>query len=83
MPKGAQKKESDITYDILEELGVLDVYQTGWQKEVNLIAWNNGNPKIDIRDWSPEREHMSRGITLHTKEAVQLMKILEERFVNQ
>ncbi|MEI3503270.1 MAG: PC4/YdbC family ssDNA-binding protein [Anaerovoracaceae bacterium] len=43
-------------------------YPTGWRKELNLVSWNGGAPKYDIRDWDPDHERMSRGITLHEKE---------------
>jgi hypothetical protein len=39
----------------MEHIGVLDVIdnrEEKWTKEVNLVAWNGGKPKIDIRDWN-------------------------------
>ena len=46
----------------------------GWRKEVNLISWNGGAPKYDIRDWAPDHEKMGKGTTLSEEE----MKILKE-----
>lgn len=51
---------ADIKYDILKELGVLSENAKGWRKEVNLISWNGGIPKYDIRDWAPEHERWER-----------------------
>ncbi|MCF0233327.1 MAG: hypothetical protein HUJ63_14005 [Enterococcus sp.] len=62
----------DIVYDITESIGVITKYSTGWTKEINRVSWNDGSPKIDIRDWSADHEHMSRGITLHDEEAEKL-----------
>ncbi len=73
---------ADIKYDILEELGVLSESAKGWKKELNLISWNGGTAKYDIRDWAPEHEKMGKGITLNKDEIKELYiilgKILEE-----
>ena len=69
----------EIQYKLVEKLGVLDTHKSGWAREVNLVAWNGKPPKFDIRDWDPEHERMSRGITLHEREAVKLAKILVQR----
>ena len=74
-----EKERDDITYDITDHLGVISVYPTGWRKELNMVAWNGGSEKFDIRDWDPEHEHMSRGVTLHKDEAKKLFEILKER----
>lgn len=60
--------DRDVTFEIIDHLGAIAEYSTGWRKELNLVSWNGGAPKYDIRDWDPEHEHMSRGITLHEKE---------------
>lgn len=67
---------ADIKYDILEELGVLSESTKGWTKELNLISWNGGIPKYDIRDWAPGHEKMGKGVTLKKEEAQELYKIL-------
>ena len=67
---------ADIKYDILEELGVLSEISKGWKKELNLISWNGGASKYDIRDWAPQHEKMGKGITLSKDEIKELYKIL-------
>ena len=51
---------ADIKYDIVKEFGVLSENAKGWRKEVNLISWNGGAPKYDIRDWAPDHEKMGK-----------------------
>ena len=69
---------ADIKYDIVKELGVLSENAQGWRKEVNLISWNGGVPKYDIRDWAPEHEKMGKGTTLSEEEIKKLKEILGE-----
>lgn len=68
------EKENDIVFEVKEHLGVINKYTTGWTKELNLISWNGQPPKYDVRDWSPDHERMSRGVTLHYRE---LRKIVD------
>ena len=67
---------ADIKYDIIEELGVISESSKGWTKELNLISWNGGAPKYDIRDWAPEHEKMGKGVTLTKEEMEQLKKMI-------
>ena len=69
----------DIEYRMVEHLGVIDAHKNGWNREVNIVAWNGKQPKIDIRDWDPEHERMSRGITLYEREAIKLARILSQK----
>ena len=67
-----------IKYDIVEEIGVLSEGANGWQKELNLVSWNDREPKYDLRDWSSEHERMRKGITLSADELAELKAILNE-----
>lgn len=67
---------ADIKFEIKEELGVLSESAKGWTKELNLISWNDGAPKYDLRDWSPNHEKMGKGITLNGEEVQELYKLL-------
>lgn len=75
---------AEIKYEITEEIGVLSSSSKGWNKELNKVSWNDGAPKYDIRDWSPEHEKMGKGVTLTEEEARQLYellgKVIEPRF---
>ncbi len=70
-----EKKE--ITFKIVKSLGVLSQNTSGWQKEINIVSWNGGAEKYDIREWDEEHERMSKGITLKEEEA----KILAEAII--
>lgn len=69
----------EVHFEIVEPIGVLASHSTGWRKEINLVRWNGGQPKYDIRDWSPDHAHMSRGITLHEKEMRHIFDLLKHR----
>ena len=66
----------EIKYDIVESLGILSESQRGWTKELNLISWNDREPKYDIREWAPGREKMGTGVTLSKDEIIALRDIL-------
>ena len=66
----------EIKYEIVENLGVLSETEKGWQKELNLISWNDRPAKYDLRDWSPNHEKMGKGITLTNDEVAKLKEIL-------
>jgi len=72
---------ADITYDVVKHFGVISAEKGGWQKELNLVSWNNRNPKLDIRDWGPGREKMGKGITLTAEEAAKLAELLAAALV--
>ena len=67
---------SDFKYEITRSLGVLSESTKGWQKEVNLISWNERQPKLDIRDWGPEHQKMGKGVSLNVGESARLKDIL-------
>lgn len=63
---------TDIKFEIKETVGVLSESTKGWKKELNFMSWNDKEAKYDIRDWSPERDKMGKGITLSKDELIQL-----------
>ena len=67
---------SDITYEIVMQLGIISQSGSGWMKELNLIRWNDRPPKYDIRDWSADHSQMGRGITLSREELLALRDLL-------
>ena len=64
----------DIRFTVVKKLGIIKKYPDEWRKEANIIKWNEDEPKIDIRDWNFTKENptMTRGITLTSKEAIEL-----------
>ncbi len=67
---------SEINFKIIEHITTLSTNKSGWTKELNLISWNNAEPKYDIREWSPEHDKMSKGITLTEVELYTLINSL-------
>jgi hypothetical protein len=55
----------------------------GGPKEINRVSYNGMKPKFDLREWAPEHEKMSKGITLSEEEARDLCKILFQYFKNR
>jgi hypothetical protein len=67
---------SEIKYEITKEIGVLSEGSKGWTKELNLISWNDREPKYDIREWAPDHTTMGKGVTLSKDEAKLLKELL-------
>ena len=67
---------ADIKYEIAEEIGILSESSKGWTKEINLISWNDREPKYDIREWAPDHEKMGKGVTLSIEEVKSLKALL-------
>jgi hypothetical protein len=71
---------SDFAFEIFEKLGPLsESTKTGWTKELNLVSWNEREPKFDIREWSPDHLRMGKGVTLTREEAASLAVLLSAR----
>ncbi len=68
----------ELKYEIINSLGVVAEQSSGWRKELNRISWNGGEPKYDLRDWSPDHEKMGKGITLTEAELRSLKAIIDE-----
>ena len=77
MPKNNDARE--VTFEIVEEIGVISTSGTGWKKELNIVAWNGNQGKYDIREWSPQHDRMSRGITLNEQEMRSIVELLKRR----
>ena len=63
---------AEIKYEIVQEICVLSESARGWTKELNLVSWNDREPKFDIREWDPEHSRMGKGVTL-SKEEMQMI----------
>ena len=55
---------AEIKYEVVQRIAVLSERPRGWERQLNLISWNDGEPKYDIRDWSPDGTRMGKGISL-------------------
>ena len=68
---------ADIKFEITKHIGVLSEGSKGWRKELNLVSWNDREPKYDIRDWAPEYAKMGKGVTLSENEIEMLKELLQ------
>lgn len=67
---------AEIKFEIKEALGVISESSKGWKKELNLISWNDKEPKFDLREWDPNHEKMGKGVTLSREELQKLKELL-------
>ena len=65
-----------IKFEIRENYLVFSKNNKGWTKELNLVSWNDRDPKFDIREWDENHEKMSKGITLTEEEILKLKDCL-------
>lgn len=57
MAKGSMTKSKEITYDIIQELGTVWESEDGTnKKELNLVSWNGGEAKLELRTWRYDKE---------------------------
>lgn len=69
---------ADLKYEIKESIGSISENSKGWTKELNLISWNDREPKYDIRDWAPDHEKMGKGLTLTKDELIKLRDLINQ-----
>ncbi len=73
----AANNNSNVTFEIKRHCGVIEENaNSGWRREVNIVSWNGGTPKFDIREWSPDHTRMTKGITLSYENAAKVADIL-------
>ncbi|MGA2546069.1 MAG: PC4/YdbC family ssDNA-binding protein [Rectinemataceae bacterium] len=66
----------EIKFEIVRKLGLLSEGGRGWRKELNIVAWNEREPKLDIRDWAEDHSRMGKGVTLTRDEAGRLYEYI-------
>ena len=66
----------EIKFEIVRKLGLLSESGRGWRKELNVVAWNDREPKLDIREWSEDHTRMGKGVTMTREEAGKLHEYL-------
>lgn len=69
---------AELKFEITESLGVISENAKGWTKELNMVSWNEHEPKYDLREWSPDHSRMGKGVTLTADEIASLKDILSE-----
>jgi hypothetical protein len=66
----------EIKFEIVRKIGIISENGRGWRKELNIVSWNEREPKFDLRDWSEDHTRMGKGITLNPEEAARLNECL-------
>lgn len=69
---------AEIKFEVLKSYGSISESAKGWKKELNLVSWNDKEPKYDLREWSPDYEKMGKGVTLSKEELIKLKEILND-----
>lgn len=70
----------EFTFEIKEHLGALtDANDNGWRRELNIVSWNGGEPKLDIREWSADHSRMSRGLTMSEEQGIKVAQLIAQR----
>ena len=41
---------AEFKFEVKQQLGQLSSGRSGWNRELNLVSWNEAKPKLDIRD---------------------------------
>lgn len=68
-----------VTYEIVEKIAVLKEGKNGMKKELNLVSWNDNDPKYDIRWWANQNKEIGKGITLTSEEFLILADVINNR----
>lgn len=69
---------AEFKYEITERIAVLGTGSNGWEMQLNMISWNDREPKYDIRNWSPDNSKMGKGVSLSHDDLVTLKGILND-----
>lgn len=69
---------AEFKFEITSNLGVLSESAKGWTKEFNMVSWNERPPKYDLREWDPNHEKMTKGVTLTKEDVIKLKEILNK-----
>ncbi len=69
---------AEFKFEIKKKIAVLSSSKSGWNRELNLVSWNEAKPKLDIRDWAPDHQKMGKGVSMNREEAAILREVLED-----
>ncbi|MBQ7444570.1 MAG: hypothetical protein IJS71_01335 [Clostridia bacterium] len=69
---------SDVKFEIVRRIAVISDKGSGWTREINLVRWNDGGLKVDIRDWNSGRQSMRKGLTFNRPEFLSIVKAFKK-----
>ena len=78
------KKDEEFKYEIKEHLEDLtEKTDKNWVRQLNIVSWNGGEEKYDIRDWHLDEngkpDRCGKGISLSWDEIALLGSALIEK----
>ena len=68
---------AEFKYEITQELGVIS--EAKYNIELNMVSWNDREPKYDIRSWASDHSRMGKGISLTEEEMERLVELWNTR----
>ncbi len=68
---------SEIKFEIKKRIGIISE-TSNTSLELNLVSWNNGTPKYDLRKWGGNGTKPYKGITLNLEELMKINEILSK-----
>ncbi len=73
----------DFKFEVTKEIGSLNEETRSWHKELNMVSWNDAEPKYDIRTWTgSSHERMGKGISLTREELIKLKDLIEQELAD-
>ena len=70
---------AEFKYEITERIAVLSQSANGWERQLNMVSWNEREPKYDLRDWNADHTRMSKGISMTEEEMQKLVELFNAR----
>lgn len=68
---------AELKFEITQHIAAIGENARGWSRELNMVSWNDREPKYDLRDWSPDHSKMGKGLTMTADELVSLRDVLD------
>lgn len=69
---------AEVKFEIVERLVVLKDRKPAWDLELNIVSWNGGEPKYDIREWNEDHTRCGKGVTLDEEALKKLVEFCEQ-----
>lgn len=69
------QESNDYEMKIIQHIARLSSHGY-WGKKLNIVAWQQRSPKIDIRSWTADHSKIGKGVALTKEEAIALRDAL-------
>lgn len=79
--KVSVKRGKDLPkLNILQKIAVFGKTEDEWNKELNIVSFNERNPRFDIREWLPDHTKSRNGKMLSEREMEMIAGAYEKHF---